>query len=75
MGYLCLCSVLFLISDNKHACGPGYKSPMEAMKGPKETLLYIPCIYRKTQSSSNPDYLATVDCNPESSDYGNVLIH
>ena len=28
-------------------CGPGYATPLEAMKGPKEKILYIPCIYRQ----------------------------
>ena len=41
------------------------------MKGPREKLLYVPCIY--TGSGKNkPDYLATVDCNPQSKDYGKV---
>ena len=26
--------------------GPGYATPRDAMKAPKEKLLYIPCIYR-----------------------------
>ncbi|KAG0488156.1 hypothetical protein HPP92_006694 [Vanilla planifolia] len=25
--------------------GPGYASPVEAMKGPRETLIYVTCIY------------------------------
>ena len=52
-------------------CGPGYASPIEAMKGPREKLLYIPCIYRGT-ATKKPDYLATVDCDPSSPDYGKV---
>lgn len=33
--------------DN-HACckkGPGYASPIEAMSGPREALIYVTCIY------------------------------
>lgn len=52
-------------------CGPGYASPLEAMKGPREKLLYIPCIYRLT-NAKKPDYLATIDCDPESPDFGKV---
>ena len=52
-------------------CGPGYASPIEAMKGPREKLLYIPCIYRETDTKK-PDYLATVDCDPASADYSKV---
>lgn len=28
-----------------HAAGPGYASPLEAQKGPREKLLYITAIY------------------------------
>lgn len=54
-------------------CGPGYATPKDAMKGPQEKLLYIPCIYRNTESKK-PDYLATVDCDPESAEYGKVRV-
>ena len=51
------------------AGGPGYATPLDAMKGPREKLLYIPCIYSGT---GKPDYLATVDCDPASANYGKV---
>ncbi len=54
-------------------CGPGYATPLDAMKGERETLLYIPCIYRTTEVKK-PDYLATIDCDPKSSDYGKVRL-
>ena len=63
-------------SDHDHgdgngcSTGPGYKTPMDAMKGPKEKILYIPCI--KPQASS-PDYLATVDIDPKSPTYLQVM--
>ena len=41
------------------------------MKGPRERLLYIPCIYRGTEQNK-PDYLATVDCDADSSTYRQV---
>ena len=50
-------------------CGPGYATPLDAMKGPREKLLYVPCIYRLTETKK-PDYLATIDCDPESTEYG-----
>ena len=53
------------------SCGPGYANPLAAMQGPREKLLYIPCIYRNT-GTKKPDYLATVDCDPESPDCGKV---
>ncbi|MEE6508900.1 hypothetical protein FKM82_023413 [Ascaphus truei] len=53
-------------------CGPGYKTPLDAMKGPREELLYLPCIYRNT-GIKKPDYLATVDVNPKSSTFSKVI--
>ncbi|XP_077048070.1 methanethiol oxidase isoform X3 [Agelaius phoeniceus] len=54
------------------ACGPGYPSPLEAMKGPREQLLYLPCIYRNT-GIGIPDFLATVDVDPKSPQYCQVI--
>nr|XP_041577117.1 methanethiol oxidase isoform X3 [Taeniopygia guttata] len=54
------------------ACGPGYPSPLEAMKGPREQLLYLPCIYQNT-GISIPDFLATVDVDPKSPRYCQVI--
>uniref|UniRef100_A0A8D2QBY4 Methanethiol oxidase n=1 Tax=Zonotrichia albicollis TaxID=44394 RepID=A0A8D2QBY4_ZONAL len=54
------------------ACGPGYASPLEAMKGPREQLLYLPCIYRNT-GIGIPDFLATVDVDPKSPRYCQVI--
>ncbi|XP_077111590.1 methanethiol oxidase [Ranitomeya variabilis] len=54
------------------SCGPGYKTPLEAMKGPCEELIYVPCIYRST-GINKPDYLATVDVKPESAQYSQVI--
>ncbi|NXY12248.1 SBP1 oxidase, partial [Pteruthius melanotis] len=69
------------------ACGPGYPSPLEAMKGkvefwdkksqvlppgPREQLLYVPCIYRNT-GIGIPDFLATVDVDPSSPHYCQVI--
>ncbi|XP_044131990.1 methanethiol oxidase-like [Bufo gargarizans] len=53
-------------------CGPGFRSPSEAMKGPPEEIMYVPCVYRCT-GIKQPDYLATVDVNPESPQYCQVI--
>jgi len=54
--------------------GPGYATPLDAMKrGPREKLLYIQCIYTNT-SIKKPDFLATIDCDPASSNYGKVRL-
>ncbi|XP_062489847.1 methanethiol oxidase-like isoform X1 [Pezoporus occidentalis] len=54
------------------ACGPGFASPLDAMKGPREELVYVPCIYRNT-GRKKPDFLATVDVNPQSPHYCQVI--
>jgi len=56
------------LSSNCH--GPGYKSPQDAMQnGARELLLYVPVI----TPAGKHDYIATVDCNPESPSYGQVI--
>lgn len=61
------------MSGTSHACcGPGYASPAAAMKGPRETVLYTIGLYTGT-SVDAPDYLATVDVDPSSASYGQVI--
>ncbi|POI24387.1 hypothetical protein CIB84_011863 [Bambusicola thoracicus] len=43
-----------------------------ALEGPREEIVYLPCIYRNT-GIQKPDYLATVDVNPKSPHYCQVL--
>ena len=38
------------------------------MRGPRETLLYVPCIYR----AKKPDFLATIDVDESSPSYCKV---
>ncbi|KAI5002940.1 hypothetical protein ZWY2020_027590 [Hordeum vulgare] len=55
------------------AKGPGYATPREAMeKGPREGLLYVTCVYNGT-GIDKPDYLATVDVDPSSATYSQVI--
>lgn len=60
-----------LAGHSECACGPGYATPLDAMKGPRETLVYLPCIHSNT-GVDKPDYLATVDVNPHSMTYSKV---
>lgn len=53
-------------------CGPGYSSPLEAMSGPREMLLYTLAIYTGT-GIQRPDYLATIDNDPSSLTYSRVI--
>ncbi len=53
-------------------CGPGYASPQEAMKAEQEKTLYTVCLYGGTGIQA-PDYLATVDVDPASPTYSQVI--
>ena len=53
-------------------CGPGYASPQEAIQAPREKLLYTIAIYTGT-GIQKPDYLATVDADPDSPTYSQVI--
>ncbi len=58
--------------DHHATCGLTYASPAAAMKSPRETLAYVPaiCVGTKTE---RPDYLATVDVDPQSTTYSRVI--
>jgi len=52
-------------------CGPGYATPRDAFySGSREKLVYLPCII---EDKTRPDYLATVDTDPESPTYSQVI--
>lgn len=56
-----------------HACcGPGYASPEAAMKADRETVLYTIALYTGT-GIEEPDYLATIDVDPTSPTYSQVI--
>ena len=58
---------------HEHAhCGPGYASPAEAMQAEREKLLYTVGLYVGTGIEA-PDYLATVDVDPESATYSQII--
>ena len=52
--------------------GPGYSSPLLAMKGEKEKILYTIALYSGTEINE-PDYLATIDVDPISPTYSQVI--
>lgn len=56
----------------KSAETPGFASPMEAMKAPREKLLFVACTYANT-GIDKPDYLAVVDADPDSKTYSQVV--
>ncbi|KAI0530725.1 hypothetical protein KFK09_000273 [Dendrobium nobile] len=53
--------------------GPGYASPLDAMKGPREALIYVTCVYNGIHEKGKPDYLATVDVDPNSPTYLQII--
>ncbi|CAH0388579.1 unnamed protein product [Bemisia tabaci] len=53
--------------------GPGYKTPADAMKGPKEKILYVACIQPYPEEKKSPDYIATVDVDPSSPSYMQII--
>ncbi|EDO41029.1 predicted protein, partial [Nematostella vectensis] len=53
-------------------CGPGYATPIAAMSGPREQIVYLPCIHNNAPINK-PDYLATVDVDPTSPTYSQVI--
>ena len=57
---------------DKICCGPGYASPQDAMRAPREKILYTVALYIGT-GIQKPDYLATIDADPESKTYSQVI--
>lgn len=53
-------------------CDRTYATPAAAMASPRETLLYLPAIYTDSPVAQ-PDYLATVDVDPNSKSYGQII--
>lgn len=53
-------------------CDRTYATPADAMKSPAETVAYVPAIYSGTDVKK-PDYLATIDVDPSSKSYGQVI--
>jgi selenium-binding protein 1 len=49
-----------------------FATPKEAMQSPRETLLYTVGIYAGTETKK-PDYLATIDVDPASKSYSQVI--
>ncbi len=61
-----------MLDEVKCCSGPGYASPQEALKAPKEKVVYTVCIYTGS-NIKKPDYLATIDVDIESPTYGKVI--
>jgi selenium-binding protein 1 len=62
------------LSDAAETAGKAttYASPAEAMRSPRETLAFVPCLYVGTPRDK-PDYLAVIDVDPSSETYSRVI--
>lgn len=58
--------------DHQAACHPTYASPAEAMKSPPERFAFVTATYNRTPTDA-PDYLASVDVDPQSPTYSQVV--
>ena len=58
--------------QNHTCCGPGYASPEAAMEAEREKIIYTIALYTGT-GIEEPDYLATVDVEPQSPTYSQVI--
>lgn len=52
--------------------GAFYASPQEALEATPEEFLYVACLHEGT-GVERPDFLAVVDVNPDSDDYGRIV--
>jgi selenium-binding protein 1 len=52
--------------------GPGWATPLEAMKGPREEFVYVSASYAET-GIDQPDFLAVVDVHPDSDTCGKII--
>ncbi|XP_055355883.1 methanethiol oxidase-like [Paramacrobiotus metropolitanus] len=48
-------------------------SPRESMSLPREKVIYVLCLQPEENQATKAGYLATVDADPESKDYGKVI--
>lgn len=55
------------------ACCRTYATVADAIASPRETVAYVPAIRVGTPSSDRPDYLATIDLDPQSRSWGQVV--
>ena len=62
------------MSAHDHAAhaGPGYASPQVAREQPPEKFIYVAALYEGT-GIDKPDFIAVVDVDPESADYGQIV--
>lgn len=59
---------------SEHCCaGPGYATPQDAMKSGREKILYVIGVHTGTAAGKLPDFLATIDADPDSKTYSQII--
>ncbi len=61
-----------LALEGHTVCHPTYATVRDAMEAPREQYAFVPAILTGT-GVQHPDYLATIDVNPQSSTYSQVV--
>lgn len=62
-----------MAGEHGHCCGPGFATLQDAMKAEREKLLYVIGVHTGTKADKAPDFLATVDCDPASPAYSQIV--
>ena len=72
-------NLTFLMAADEHhadhdpaACHPTYATIQDAIASARETFAFVPAITVGTKSK-HPDYMATVDVDPDSETYGTIV--
>src|SRR5262245_59627268 len=60
------------LTSSRSLAAAGYRTPADAIKGPREKLLHVLALYGGT-GVNKPDYLATIDVDPKSANYSKVI--
>ena len=61
-----------MTSEHHAHHGPGYATPADAMRAPREEVVYVAALHTGT-GIEEPDFLATVDVDPDSPTYGSIV--
>jgi selenium-binding protein 1 len=61
-----------MTSEHHAHHGPGYATPADAMRAPREEVVYVAALHTGT-GVEEPDFLATVDVDPSSATYGSIV--
>jgi selenium-binding protein 1 len=61
-----------MTSEHDAHSGPGFATPADAMRAPREEVVYVAALHTGT-GVEEPDFLATVDVDPGSGTYGSIV--